>query len=63
MLGPRVDFAYNLTYPPAPREAWGFAHFERAHGMKNDICAKAAAVPFVLYEPHSAASALEESPA
>jgi hypothetical protein len=62
MLGPRVDFAYNLTYPPAPREASGFARCEQACGMKYDICAKAAAAPFVRYEPR-AASALEESPA
>lgn len=61
MCDARVDFARSPKYPPVPREAWGLAQFERVHGMKSGICAKAAAAPFVLYG--IAALALEESPA
>jgi hypothetical protein len=59
----RVDFARNPKYPPVPRRAWGLAHVERVNGMKSDICATAAAAPFVPYETGLAASALEELPA
>jgi hypothetical protein len=59
----RVDFSRHPKYPPVSREAWGHAHFERVCGMKNGICAKAAAAPFVSYELCLAALALEESPA
>jgi len=58
----RVDFAGRPKYPPISREAAGLAIFKRVHGMRNGICAKAAAALFVPYELCLAALALEESP-